>query len=337
MGDEENSESMSYADRFYSSRRAALSYAAILFIFSTATPVSSNSDVCKSNSTVKLTFVDVCINTNWVFMGLMVAVVFYGLAFYRAHITTDIMNKSAIANSGGNVTDAINNVAKNLGSLNASYIAADKSARLAIEGARQVFSAEANERAKIEGFIEEISPFLSSMVNNSLRDPDVKGESDLRMQRDRMRQLQGLERQIYLFVLREFQSRVDSVRAKLNDMSDHKVSAEKIIYDQSVVLGELNRKFATLHSKYHGSTARWFIFYDIFLVYAFLVMSLCMGLRKLDFTLIWCKMPWILISGSLLALALVVVWYKWSDWLRFSGLSEWNISFRWPISITRES
>lgn len=340
MSDEEPSGGMTYADRFYSSRRAALSYSAILLIFSTATPVKYTSDVSSlchfADSTVKLTFVDVCLNTTWISVGLMAAVIFYTLAFYRAHSVTDLLNKSAIAGSGENVTQALNRIALSLQSLESDYEKANKLIYRASEGAKGLFEKSSFAGMGFDNFLQKIEPTFSQTMGDAryfrseMKVVEYKKDQALR------RQKESLEQLLYHIVMDELENKLNSIRDRLQNIVTTKSKVDLSITEQGIKLSEISKKFSVLHKKYYGSTARWYIFYDVFLVYMFVGLSLFLGVQKLALGPMRTQAPWIFIVVCFIALAFVVIWYKWSVPLRPAVVSKWSISFRWPVSFTRK-
>lgn len=340
MSGEESSGGMTYADRFYSSRRAALSYSAILLIFSTATPVkykSEASSLCRNaDFTVKLTFIDVCLNTTWISAGLMAAVIFYTLAFYRAHSVTDLLNKSAIAGAGGNVTQALNRIAENLRSLESEYEKANKLIHRANEGAMHLFEKLPSADMKLDDFVKKIEPTFSQTINDARYFQSEMKVVQYKKDEAMRRQIGSLENALYNVVMEELDKRLMSIRDRLQNIVTSKIDADLSLREQGMKVNELNRQFSILHKKYHGSTARWYIFYDVILVYIFVALSLFLGAQRLAMGPMKSQAPWIFIAVCFIGLVFIVIGYKWSVPLRPAVVSKWSISFRWPVSFTRK-
>lgn len=309
---EEGANQLTYDERFYPARRAALSYAALVMLFALAIPgVDEKTGKPSTLTVVKLTFVDISFEVRVLTFLLLIALLFYTVGFWRAHSITGLLNSDAIARAGKDVSAAIARTAEEIATSGQNLALSN---RLYDELVKKLNHPNYQNLIMdniIPGLTDRIRHITNeaSMISTikSGRNIDVT-EREAKLQYERVLLLHDIMQQGDLNlqkIIRDRQSIAEESRNDFNIMAD---KANKSL----AKLEAINANFVRLSRDFNGAQARWYLLFDVGLVYLAIGISLVLGtlalfgVRYSSFTFAGVVIPVLLV-----VLAAIPLWLKW--------------------------
>lgn len=323
MPSDKSTKSLSYDDRFYPTRRAALSYSALLAIFSTSIPTLQREDsqcVGDKASSIKLAFADVCFDTRLITLALILAVLFYTLAFFRAHSTSNILNSQAIAGAAGRVTDAIELTATELMALRSIFMTTNNNFNNFMSDNSRKLTDQSYQITKND-MMYDVNMLLMTRFRQIFEPKNIIDhipESTNSI---------GLKEEFNKIDLANLVSELVSNIAEISDKFAHATlkgfetdeeqlsSLNRNVAEGLAKLDHLNAGFSLLSKEYRGTMARWYFLHDIAPTYLLSCISIILGALKVIGVRFQFEHPWVLISMLAISALAVVFIYKWSPWL----------------------
>jgi hypothetical protein len=310
-----------YDERFYPTRRAVLWYSSALFLLSTAYPTNESSGDCEVLSkngelitNAKLSFADVCFNTQLLTSLLIIAVIFYLIAFFRSQRTTTILNNSALEITNENFSGAfkraiqtITNVTDKLGNISSYY---DENLRFMNEYPINFTTDKIYRELEHDVFdfsLRFITKNVKDDLKYALRERDIKtnlSTDSLEFSRQLASKIQSQIEENNRQMIRDGIGPVERIKSLIDGMDAAKDKLHKIEID-----------FYRLSKTYSGETTNWYLWYDIFPTYLISLISL--GLSALSFLGIRFEMKidhmgYLILFSGLVWASFNLIWLKYS-------------------------
>lgn len=312
MDAEEDISQLSYDDRFYPTRRAALSYSAILLLLSWAIPNIDENTNEITPTKVTLSIADVSFDTRLLIGMLIAAVIFYTIGFWRAHSNTSLLNSQAISKSATEVSSALSNTAIEIGKASdqlalSNRLYSELTGMLSHPDLRPI---------NMNLIIPNITERIRELGMESSRLSTIRSASPQIDISAREEELQRSYMEIINEIYRDGDNNLRNIlssRIAIEKKASHKF--DEMAFEASSSLNKISKlsaDFSRLSRNFRGSAARWYLLYDIAPVYVTAAASICFGvlaifeIRYENFT-----PEGIIISAALIALLLIPTALRW--------------------------